>query len=109
YMRLICIRVLRCQRIGQVRIDQNPLAVPLQQEAALPEPPRMQQGGIERRRVNVRQERIITEDWLDHVFNSLRTRAAPSHMAASFFRAAQRAVCDRPQSGATLNRSAGAY
>ena len=41
-MRLVRVRILVRERIGQVGIEQQVAALPLKEETALPEPPQMQ-------------------------------------------------------------------
>ncbi len=82
--------VLRGQRVGEIRIDEQVPALVTDQEAALPEPPDVGAAGGR----------------LDH--SSSRTIRTPATRFASFCFAAQRAVWLRPQSVEKASRSGGA-
>src|SRR5690606_3430786 len=127
-VRLVRPRVLARERIAQVRVEQHRTDAALSQEPTLAQPPDAKAivgsttGHINRftsgvtSRVtswadgDVGEQIIMFHHGGDHDRPiSLRTRPTPSTMFASFCRAAHRAVCDRPQSGAKTRRSAGAY
>ena len=109
-MRLVCVLILARQRVGQIGIEQDASGRALHEKTALAQPP--QYNPIARiGRLDVGRQGFVGEQWLDerHSFSSSRTSRAPATMLASFFRAAQRAVWLKPQSGAKTNRSGGAY
>src|SRR5438552_13990497 len=109
HMRLIGGRVFLRQRVGQVRIEQQVLALKLHQKSTLAQPPKTQIVVVLVGRAYIREEIFILEDWLDHAIPSPAcTSLTPSTRAFSFCFDAQRAVWLSPQSGANDNRSAGA-
>src|SRR5688572_24329092 len=89
------------------------MTIPRDQEATLPQPPKVEQVRPRRGGLHVGEERVIFEERLLHarqaqIPSSFRTTLTPSTMFTSFCFAAHRAVCERPQSGAKTRRSAGA-
>ena len=103
--------VLRRQRVGQVRVEEQVVTVPLDEEARLPEPPQPQRVSVAARpdATSARKSSSVAQRLdqrpHDRHASSLTpvpgARAArPRPCSASFCRAAQRAVWLRPQSGA---------
>ena len=94
HVRLVGVRVLRRQRIRQIRVEQQMTPAPLHQEAALPQPPQSEVPIVARRRPDVGEQRLVLQRRLDHARpeSPSRTRRTPSTMFASLRRAAQRAV-----------------
>src|SRR5690606_27666454 len=90
------------------RIDEDTLAFPLEQEAALTEPPQVNTRRVEEG-IHLAQELLIFFQCGYQVHKAVRRIRAPSTMFFSFNRAAHRAVWLSPQSGATDSRSAGTY
>src|SRR5215470_4318567 len=85
-------------------------AIPLQEEAALSQPPKAEAAVSQVRSADVCKQFVVGLRWPDHASpSSLRTKETPATMFVSFCRAAHRAVWLRPQSGAKDNFSAGAW
>src|SRR6266545_489573 len=108
HVRLLRVRVLPRQRIRKVWIDTDPRSI-LDNEPALPQPPKIQAPLRLWHALEISDERVVAQQRLDHSPSSLRTTFTPSTILVSFCFAAQRAVWLKPQSGAKLNLSAGAY
>jgi hypothetical protein len=74
--------VLRGQRVGQVRVEEEIAAVELDEEAALTDPPQV--NGTCGRLVDIEQEGIVRERRFDQTPTSSRTVATPRTRFASF-------------------------
>jgi len=61
-------RVLGGQRIGQVRIQQQMLPTPLQQESALAKPPQPNMPVIAACEAYIREKRIVLQEGCDHLW-----------------------------------------
>ena len=101
------VRVLAGERVGQVRVDQEVVALELDEETALAEPPEAE-SGFDACRLDVGEERVVGEERLLHSPSSPRTMRTPSTRLCSFAFAAQRAVWLSPQSVENASRSGGA-
>src|SRR5690606_9555715 len=108
YVWLIGLRVLLGKRIRKVRIDEHSPAVPLQQIAALSEPPEAKSRCFEKG-IHFPDELLVLFQRRYQAHSVARMIRAPLTMFLSFSRAAQRAVWLSPQSGASDSRSAGTY
>src|SRR5690606_31123186 len=106
-VRLVGRSVLPRQRIGEVRIEDEAVAVPGDEETALPEPPERELILFRWRATNLGEEIVVFAERALQSSSSSRTRFTPATMLRSFSRAAQRAVWLKPQSGASESFSAG--
>ena len=66
HMRLVRVRILLRQRIGQVRVEHQMSALPVQQKSALAEPPEMEMLEVLAGGGNVRQKLVVLESWFNH-------------------------------------------
>ncbi len=65
-VRLFCVRVFAGERIGKVRVDKEMFALPLEQKAALPQPPQVKVFRFGASYDNIFQEELIFEQRLNH-------------------------------------------
>ena len=67
HVRLVGRRVLFRQRIGQIRIEEEVFALPLQQKTALAEPPEMKVPEVLARSCDIGKKRVVLKSRFDHV------------------------------------------
>ena len=66
-MGLVRRRVFFRQRIGQIRIEEEMMALPLQQKTALAEPPEMKVLEVAASGCDIGEKRVILQSGFDHV------------------------------------------
>jgi len=112
FVRLFRFRIFPRQRIREVRVDNESIPSMTDQISALTQPGDYNPVLIRRFEVgDVVKECIIGKERFNHLYPpcSLRTISTPAHIFVSLRLAAQRAVCESPQSGANASCSAGAW
>ena len=104
-------RILTCEGIREVGVDEKAKPFMTHQVATLTKPSDDYPVAMRCFHLrNILEECIIGKERFNHLYPpcSLRTISTPAHIFVSLRLAAQRAVCESPQSGANASCSAGA-
>src|SRR5436190_1892485 len=66
-MRFVGSRILVYERVRQIRVEQEEMVLPMDEETALTEPPEMEMFGVLARGGDVGEEGVVLEGRLNHV------------------------------------------